>query len=48
MNPFAKWMHVRALKRTDPWSSFWLDSLPIHRKEPEHKYVWEPTNESLL
>ena len=48
MNPFAKWMHVQALKRENPWSSFWLDPLPIHRKEPEHKYVWEPTNESLL
>ena len=48
MNPFAKWIHVQALKRKDPWSSVWLDPLPIYRKEPDHKYIWEPTNEALL
>ena len=48
MNPFAKWIHVQALKRETPWSSVWLDPLPIYRKEPDHKYIWEPTNESLL
>ena len=48
MNPFAKWIHVQALKRENPWSSVWLDPLPIYRKEPDHKYIWEPTNEALL
>ena len=48
MNPFAKWIHVQALKRKDPWSSVWLDPLPIYRKEPDHKYIWKPTNEALL
>ena len=48
MNPFAKWIHVQALNRKDPWSSVWLDPLPIYRKEPDHKYIWEPTNEALL
>jgi len=47
MNPFTKWMNVRALQRPDPWSGLKLQPLPIYRDEEKHKYCWEPTGEWL-
>jgi len=47
MNPFTKWINVRALQRPDPWSGLKLQPLPIYRDEERHKYCWEPTGEWL-